>query len=86
MKEGEERLTKHSHGYSVSVDWSKVDEIREILERELSENNFTTIDCLTALCIMAIENAYNGRISKPNFLAKISQYWEEMDDQVNRGI
>ena len=79
----EERITNHPDGYSVKNDWDKIDKILCILDSEMSKHNFMQVDCLTALCILAIETAYNGKITKPQFLTKISQWWEEMDNQAN---
>ena len=79
----DQRITKHPNGYSVKNHWDKVDQIRKIIDSELSKYEFITADCLTALCILAIETAYNSNVKKPQFLAKISQWWEEMDSQVH---
>lgn len=79
----EERIINHPEGYSVKNDWDKIDKIRDILDSELSKHKFMTVDCLTALCILAVETAYNGHITKPQFLAKISQWWDDVDNQEN---
>lgn len=79
----DERITNHPEGYSVKNDWEKIDCIRDLIDTELAKHKFVTADCLTALCILAIETAYNSKITKPQFLAKISQWWEELDQQVH---
>lgn len=79
----DKRVTNHTYGRSIKTDWNKVEEIKMVLDEVLKGYGFINVDCLTALCILAIESAYNGGVNKPQLLAKISQWWEEMDDQVN---
>lgn len=79
----DERITHHPNGFSVKNDWETIDYIRDLIDSELSTKKFVTADCLTALSILAIETAYNSKINKPQFLAKISQWWEELDQQVH---
>ena len=79
----DERTTEHPHGLSIKIDWDKVEEVKASVENAMKNNEFLNVDCFTALCILAIEIAYNGNITKPQFLAKISQWWEELDNQVN---
>jgi glutathione S-transferase len=82
MHDGD-RITAYPEGYSVKNDWKQIDKIRYHIDSELAKNKYCTADCLTALCILAIETVYNSQISKHQFLSKISQWWEEMDSQVH---
>lgn len=79
----EDRITHYEKGFSVKIDWESVDRITEIIDDEFKKHKFITADCLTALSILTIETAYNSKINKPQFLAKISQWWEELDQQVH---
>jgi glutathione S-transferase len=83
MMNEDQRITHYPNGYLVKSNWDKINQIRDIIDTELSKHEFVTGDCLTALCILAIEVAYNSNLTKPQFLTKISQWWEELDSEVH---
>lgn len=79
----EERISLHPKGIAVKSDEAKVIEIINLLESVLSEKDFVYIDCLTALCVMAVEIAKDGNITKPNLLANMSSIWETLEYRVD---
>lgn len=82
MKTNRIRRDKKLKGGFISVDWEQVDRARACIDIALNTADVITIDALTALCIAAIEIAHNGGIEKPQMLLKLSNFWEEFDQQI----
>lgn len=84
MNDPKNKVFKDKDKYTVLPNWEEVDRCIELVEETLCKSGFTKVDVLTALCIYTIEIAYNGNITKPHLLNKISTWWEEFDNQVNQ--
>lgn len=75
------KITPHPNGkgYLVSPNWDEIDRARELINDALKNADLTYSDALSALCLTAIEVAYTAKITKPQFLMHMTNWWEELD-------
>lgn len=72
------KIKETEKGYVIEINSEDVEKAKEIIALNLDDAGISSIDGLTAMIMSAIEIAAFHNLSKPNFLAKVSGYWEQV--------
>lgn len=75
------KIILEQNGYRVVPNWEEINRLREIIDKTIEQSDVSYADALTSLCIVSVEIAYTSKIGKPQFLNRISNFWEELDSQ-----
>ena len=68
------KIKETEKGYAIEINSEDVEKAKQIIGMSLDNARISSIDGLTAMIMGAIEIAVFFKISKPNFLAKVSGF------------
>jgi hypothetical protein len=80
----ENKVVPNGENYLILPNYDEIEKVREFIDDALEQSEASTADCLSALCVMTVEIAYNAKINKPQLLNQVSHLWEIFDKQVEK--